>query len=714
MMRTEPPPLATWMLEHLIPKDRDEPLSGDLLEEYRAGRSDAWYWRQTLAACGIAWFRDLGARGPLLGFALLWCLAAPAWRALADRIQDGPELARIWQMAGGVWIIPALGVWMALHSAFLWSGIVVYFLLRDWSRKPIGWGRIKRACVLATIFFVPVYAAAFVFANLYWWSLFADAKLASTTLGQITDLGALADLIRIPYLVALACALWKAVPQPMPTADPLAGAAQADSTAPAAPLAQTAKLDPFTVKKFFAFVVCAGLMNAMIAGFLVCRLPEAHSPTLGSILIRAVLYVALGAIAGVGGAWVYWANPSSPFRERPPIPFSRFALACAAGWVWVPCMVILSEQISPATALVATIGAFLLAAGLRTATSAVFGPVERSLRPVETELFAESLYRAPREAHGYAIAICFYAAGFALANRYNLTAATLLGVCAFLFGWKRTFALGQAPDGGNAGGNAFRQGGKRLARIAVPAVLLTVWALLDGVAHRNHLAEVNAALTGSEMAATEAKMDQKKKAASGRGGYVSVILWPLPRKKEIVAPIPEPENYLAPGTRRPLTIPFDGAYWYIQAPNKRPGPEAHEARGNPLAVNIESNNFVALVMDAHQILGSSIRTARCREIEVEFENRDNRSGVIAAAVLLSDAASPKTETLYLGQETIKSTEPERFSVRAVSVSETLRFAVPTGAKLSRFNEITVMLLPDSGHELRGPKIGIRQFRLFPR
>jgi hypothetical protein len=188
----------------------------------------------------------------------------------------------------------------------------------------------------------------------------------------------------------------------------------------------------------------------------------------------------------------------------------------------------------------------------------------------------------------------------------------------------------------------------------------------------------------------------------------------LPRKKEIVAPIPEPESFLTPGSARPLTIPFEGAYWYLQAPNKRPGPEAHEAHGNPLAANVESNNFVPLVMDAHQVLGSSIRTERCREIEVEFENRDNWPGAIAAAVLLSDAASPQGQALYLGQQPIISTEPGHFSIKAVPVSETLRFQIPSDAKLSRFNEITVMLLPDSGHELTGPKIAIRQFQLFPR
>ncbi len=43
MRPTEPPPIATWLLEHV--GLRNQSLAGDLLEEYRTGRSGAWYWR---------------------------------------------------------------------------------------------------------------------------------------------------------------------------------------------------------------------------------------------------------------------------------------------------------------------------------------------------------------------------------------------------------------------------------------------------------------------------------------------------------------------------------------------------------------------------------------------------------------------------------------------------------------------------------------------
>ena len=86
MRRTEPPTLATWMLEHGIPGDYDEALVGDLLEEFRAGRSERWYWRQVLAAWCVGWLKYLSMRRSLLIFAVLWSTLAPGWATIVDTI----------------------------------------------------------------------------------------------------------------------------------------------------------------------------------------------------------------------------------------------------------------------------------------------------------------------------------------------------------------------------------------------------------------------------------------------------------------------------------------------------------------------------------------------------------------------------------------------------------------------------------------------------
>ncbi|MBZ5577698.1 MAG: hypothetical protein LAP40_14145 [Acidobacteriia bacterium] len=54
MMFRRPPALADWLLHRLGDTQRNAALAGDLLEEFRAGRSAAWYWRQTLVVIAHA------------------------------------------------------------------------------------------------------------------------------------------------------------------------------------------------------------------------------------------------------------------------------------------------------------------------------------------------------------------------------------------------------------------------------------------------------------------------------------------------------------------------------------------------------------------------------------------------------------------------------------------------------------------------------------
>jgi hypothetical protein len=54
-----PPTRATRLLLQLGPQD--EAFIGDRIEEYRAGRSRAWYWRQVLSAVLLSTVRHVGA-----------------------------------------------------------------------------------------------------------------------------------------------------------------------------------------------------------------------------------------------------------------------------------------------------------------------------------------------------------------------------------------------------------------------------------------------------------------------------------------------------------------------------------------------------------------------------------------------------------------------------------------------------------------------------
>jgi hypothetical protein len=76
MKSSEPPALATWLLEHIRFSSTHDALAGDLHEDFRRRRSVAWYWRQVLAAILVSFgnevrtHRVLAIRTSLIGLAI--------------------------------------------------------------------------------------------------------------------------------------------------------------------------------------------------------------------------------------------------------------------------------------------------------------------------------------------------------------------------------------------------------------------------------------------------------------------------------------------------------------------------------------------------------------------------------------------------------------------------------------------------------------------
>ncbi len=123
MRRTNPPFFATWVLEHLTPGDRNNALSGDLLEEFRSGRSTSWYWRQVLSAVAINSAREIRSHLFVFAFAALWTIPSRAWWIFA-----------FWSAAHSAgFILPwpyatTLGMAILVFLS-LWAGLAAYVLL---------------------------------------------------------------------------------------------------------------------------------------------------------------------------------------------------------------------------------------------------------------------------------------------------------------------------------------------------------------------------------------------------------------------------------------------------------------------------------------------------------------------------------------------------------------------------------------------------------
>jgi hypothetical protein len=83
MTAQHPPRVATWLAQRLLPGSRRESLLGDLIEQYRQGRSGIWYWRQVLAAILIGNLHELAAhkvlalRAVTIGWTLYFLFSFP-------------------------------------------------------------------------------------------------------------------------------------------------------------------------------------------------------------------------------------------------------------------------------------------------------------------------------------------------------------------------------------------------------------------------------------------------------------------------------------------------------------------------------------------------------------------------------------------------------------------------------------------------------------
>lgn len=698
MSRTQPPRIATWMLEHSAQPENYDALAGDLLEEFRAGRSSGWYWRQAISASAVGWLTRFNARRLALVFALLWSTLAPAWAALIDRVQHMTGLReQIWRMDGPFSTLSVFLVWFLLNMVFLWTGALVYFFVQAHLTKRTNAIRIRRSLLRALLFFLPVYFGVFVIMNLVAFPGPTVDRRTLMALGEVVDLRTWAVVLRIPYFITMVFALWgrgtiAALPAGEVVAAPLEIAAEPEeglfSNNP----------DRVSSAKLVRWLVFAGLLNSLIASILLCRLPASHAPSFFNLSARAILYVAVGAFAGTVGSWWYWRRAAS-LGSRLSVSFKLFATTCAAGWIWVPAVALLAAQDASACALVAAAGSAALAIGLRRIV-----PEDIRPREFEQEIFAASLKPIPREGFGMAIALCIYAAAFVLIEHEELISAGLLALGSFLFAWERTLGSNARRDETNRNTRA----AMRLKRLAVPAVLVTLWALLTGVAHRNHADALEASTAAGGGPSNHHAVHVPP--GNALDGYESVILWPVPEQKQIIAPIPQPASLQSPRMTRPLVIRFDGPYWYFQFPETRPGQFAHQAHESPLTTDIESTNSIPLVIQANQSLGIPIRIASCREIQVEIENRDKNPSGVDLGILLQDSSSKGKPTLYLGQQTVGGVP----ATGSTSQSRTLRFSIPPHGRIRKFDEITVMLFLNREHAFVAPRIAIDQFELIPR
>jgi hypothetical protein len=451
----------------------------------------------------------------------------------------------------------------------------------------------------------------------------------------------------------------------------------------------------------------AGSLIATAFAWLICLVPHAaRAPS--SLLLASARFVIVTVLSGVAAAWVLW-----PSRARKSgFTFSLLAVEAGAAWVLLPLIILLYWRNSIWMLLFLSFASAAMAVCIRRLDAA---PGQDHLQKVfegrSAPLFEQALPSDFRRWQPFVTSACLQGAILAAFRRHLLGAGILLSIGIFVLDRQ----LPRPESSIISKENGKKNPAFRLPIVAALAIFMTFLALLPKSGRPSASAERDSRLNRMSR-----KIPPQGKPARGTArdsSYQGIILWPVPKKKEILPPLPQPSSLRIGPNSAPLVIPFDGPYWYFKAPDKRPGPQAHVAHGSPTTVGIRSADWRPLFMQAHQDLSTPIDLGGCRGIEVAISNADSRPGTISLGVILTDSGSPGKPHQYLGEQPIVSSETGSLSARAAPAEEVLSFPIPGDAKtreIRRFDEITVVFLPSPERSLEGAKIAIRQFTLLPR
>jgi len=132
---SEPPKLATWLLEQFSPV-LDASLAGDLIESFRQGRSSGWYWREVLWAILVAFLHSLRKQWGRLAYAVVcsWLISA-TWSSIfhvstrvyvrSAEFADG-AMRLHWERAVESTTVPAVYALYAKSYGIHWPWSLVY------------------------------------------------------------------------------------------------------------------------------------------------------------------------------------------------------------------------------------------------------------------------------------------------------------------------------------------------------------------------------------------------------------------------------------------------------------------------------------------------------------------------------------------------------------------------------------------------------------
>jgi hypothetical protein len=284
-----------------------------------------------------------------------------------------------------------------------------------------------------------------------------------------------------------------------------------------------------------------------------------------------------------------------------------------------------------------------------------------------------------------------------LASGHPWSAAALMSAGLLLFLVRHPFVRGAAES---------RRKFSRFSLLQTAAVFFLVSTALTPYLQRAYGLRSLVALLATPANITGAG---SKPAVSSHYSGVILTLPPKPHPP-IQPPTVSDRTNFSIALRKPVIIPFDGAYWYFKQPDTRPRPDARIQKGDPLQANVRSTDHHALAMEAHQSLPTPLSGDCCQAMRIELINGDDRPGLIRIELMLRDTSAGSS--LLLGSIAIPSSQGY-IPLNRPPVPESLRFPMPAVAHGKKFDEITVIVKPSSERALGGSKIAIQNFVLVP-
>ena len=153
MKSTNPPVLATKLLESLVPRRTSEALLGDLIEQYEAGRSRTWYWKQVILALVISAGREVRTS------------KLQAVRAVVIGYFTGASLSYFTTSLAGRFVGAYMGVYAAYYLVFLplafFSAVASGWIVRRLHPRAmvlvwVGFGLVASVVAFAVFALLPI------------------------------------------------------------------------------------------------------------------------------------------------------------------------------------------------------------------------------------------------------------------------------------------------------------------------------------------------------------------------------------------------------------------------------------------------------------------------------------------------------------------------------------------------------------------------------